>query len=61
MTTVQVVTQYLQAIVLVVAAVYNGILTFEAYEKGHRWKTIFSVLTVALLLVVAWDRLWPIF
>jgi hypothetical protein len=59
--TLETVTQYLQVAALLVTAIYNGLLTYESYENGHRWKTIFSALTVALLVALTLHLTWPIF
>lgn len=52
-------TQYLQAVALALAAIWNGILAYEARPKV--WKVVLSTLTAAFLAVMAWHKTWPIF
>jgi len=50
---------YLQAAASALAAVYNGILTYEAYETRRTlWKILGSGLTTLFLAYLAYHRLW---
>ena len=52
----QLITPYGQIVATLLGAIYNGILTFEAYPKF--WKTLFSGITTAILLWIAMATAW---
>jgi len=51
--------QYLQAIAMALAALWNAIQAYEAWPKA--WKVALSALSAIFLAFMAWNRAWPIF
>lgn len=53
------ITQYLQAAVLALGAIWNAIMAYEAYPKV--WKVVFSALVALLLSITAFNKAFPFY
>jgi len=55
----EVITQYLQATVLALAAIWNAIMAYEAYPKV--WRVVFSALVALLLTIMAFNKAFSLY